>query len=67
MWGVMTRGQHTSTIEINGVSHLKPKKDCDERDKKMAQLNTKAINVLYYSLDVNEFNRISTCTSVKKI
>ena len=33
----------------------------------MAQLNAKAINVLYYTLDVNEFNRICTCTSAKEI
>ena len=33
----------------------------------MAQLNAKAINVLYCALDVNEFNRISTCNSTKEI
>ena len=33
----------------------------------MAQLNAKAMNILYYALDANEFNRISTCMSAKKI
>ena len=33
----------------------------------MAQLNAKAVNVLYCALDVNKFNRILTCTSAKKI
>ena len=33
----------------------------------MAQLNAKAINVLYCALDIGEFNRIFTCTSIKKI
>ena len=33
----------------------------------MAQLNAKVMNVLYCALDVNEFNRISTCMSAKKI
>ena len=33
----------------------------------MAQLNAKAMNVLYCALDANEFNRISTCMSAKKI
>ena len=33
----------------------------------MAQLHAKAINVLYYSLDMNEFNRISTFSSTKEI
>ena len=33
----------------------------------MAQLNAKPVIVLYCALDVNEFNRISTCTSAKEI
>ena len=33
----------------------------------MAQLNPKAMNILYYTLDANKFNRISTCMSAKKI
>ena len=33
----------------------------------MAQLNTKAMNILYCSLDINEFNKISLCTSVNQI
>ena len=31
------------------------------------QLNAKTMNVLYYALDANEFNRISACNSAKKI
>ena len=27
MWRVITKGPHTPTIKVNGVSHLKPKKD----------------------------------------
>ena len=46
---------------------LKSEADWDDHDKKMAQLNTKVVNILYCALDVNEFNRISTCTSAKKI
>ena len=33
----------------------------------MAQLNAKAMNILYCALDANEFNCISTCISAKKI
>ena len=39
----------------------------DEVDKKMAQLNTKVINILYCALDINKFNRILTYNSAKKI
>ena len=60
-------GPHTSTITIDGNVVPKLEKFWDDIDKKMAQLNTKVINVLYYSLDANEFNQIFTCISVKKI
>ena len=36
-------------------------------DKEMAQLNAKALKMLYYSLDVNEFNLISSCILAKQI
>ena len=41
--------------------------DRDDNDKRMAQLNAKALNILYYTLDMNEFNRISTYSFVKEI
>ena len=44
-----------------------PKENGMRLTKKIAQLNTKAINILYYTLDANEFNHISTCISAKKI
>ena len=49
------------------MSIPKPEKDWDEYDKKIAQLNIKAINVFYCSLDVHKFNRISICIWVKEI
>ena len=33
----------------------------------MAQLNAKTMNLLYYALDTNEFNRTLGCILVKKI
>ena len=67
MWSIIVNGPHIPTYIIHNVVILKSKVDWDENNKKIAQLNAKAINALYYALDVNEFNRISTCTSVKKI
>ena len=52
---------------INNMCVSKFEKDWNANDKKMAQLNDKAANILYYSLDVHEFNRILTCISVKEI
>ena len=33
----------------------------------MAQLNAKAMNILYYALSVNEFYRITSCATAKEI
>ena len=67
MWSIIVNGPHTPTKIIDGEESSKLEKDWDEVDKKMAQLNAKAMNVLYCALDANEFNRISTCSSAKEI
>ena len=54
-------------IKINGMDVPKPEEDWDDHDMKMGELNAKAMNLLYYALDSNEFNRISICSSTKKI
>ena len=67
LWSIIVNGPHTPTTRQNGMEILKPKMEWDEHDRKLAQLNAKAMNVLYCSLDANEFNRISVCISAKKI
>ena len=67
LWSIIISGSHTPTITIDGNIVSKIEKDWDDNDKKMAQLNIKAMNVLYCSLDANEFNQIFTYISVKKI
>ena len=54
---------HSPTIMVDGI--ITPKSKKDDLDKKMDQLNIKAIKVHYCSLDANEFNRISTYISIK--
>ena len=63
MWSVIINGPHTPTIIVDGIASPKSEKDWDETDKKLAQLNTKTMNVLYYFLDANEFNQIFTYNS----
>ena len=67
MWSITVNSPHTPTKIIDGVESTKPEKDWDEVDKKMVQLNAKAMNVLYCALDANKFNHISTCLSTKEI
>ena len=50
MWSIIVNRPHTSTKIIDGVESTKSKKEWDEIDKKMAQLNAKAMNVLYCAL-----------------
>ena len=45
----------------------KPEDEWDESDTRMAQINVKATNMLYCTLDANEFNRISTYKTAKEI
>ena len=67
MWSIIVNGPHIPTHTINNSVILKPKIDWNDHDRRMTQLNTKVINVLYCTLDINEFNRISTYNSAKKI
>ena len=67
MWSIITTSPHYHTKIIDGLSTLKPEREWNEQDKKLGQLNAKSMNVLYCALDINKFNRISVCTSAKKI
>ena len=67
LWRIITRGPHTPIINVNGVDIPKPEDDWDDQDMKKAELNAKAMNLLYCALDPNEFNRILTCNSAKEI
>ena len=67
IWTTIVNRPHIPTHIINDIITLKCERDWDDNDKKVAQLNAKVINVLYYALGINEFNRIFTCSSVKEI
>ena len=56
LWKVIINGSHTPTINVDGIHCSKPKVDWDVHDMKQIELNTKAMNLLYYLLDINEFN-----------
>ena len=67
MWSIIVNRPYTPTKIINDVESTKSERKWDEINKKIAQFNAKAMNILYYALDTNEFNHISTCMSAKKI
>ena len=67
LWSIIVNGPHISTHTTNNIVILKSEVDWDDHDEKIAQLNAKALDILYCALDVNKFNRISICTFAKKI
>ena len=67
LWSIIVNGPHIPTHSINKLVTLKPENEWDDNDRRMTQLNAKAINVLYCALSVNEFNRVSFCSSAKEI
>ena len=67
LWTIIINGPHTPSKLINKVSIPKLESEWDEYDERMAQLNAKAMNLLYCALSVSKFNRISTCTFAKEI
>ena len=64
---IIVNGPHIPTRSLNNLVTIKPKCEQDDNDRRMAQLNTKAINVLCCALSVNEFNRVSSCSLAKEI
>ena len=52
------------------VEYTPPTKDYDywtNEEKKEATLDARALNALYYAIDENEYNRISTCETAYQV
>ena len=46
---------------VHGIATPKLEDDWDEQNIKKNKLNAKTMNLLYYALDPDEFNRVSMC------
>lgn len=51
--------------DVFGVT--RPEEASDEDDMKRMSLESKVINLLYCTIDPNEFNGVSTCESTEEI
>ena len=67
LWNTIMNGPQILTYKLNDLVTLKLESDLDKNDRRMVQLNAKAINASYYALSISEFNRISFCASTKEI
>lgn len=57
MQNIIVNGPHTPIVMIDDIPSPKSKKNWDNIDKRLGQLNIKVMNILYYALDANEFNK----------
>ena len=66
IWDAVQNGPFVPTSVVNGVGTSKPKGSWDEDDKKKVLYDKKAINLLQGALSMDEFFRVSQCTTAKK-
>ena len=67
VWSVIENGPHVPMRTLGDKTIVKDVREYDATDKKLVSLNAKAMNCLYFALDRNEFNRISSCSDTKEI
>ena len=67
IWDAVQNGPFVPTTVVNGVGSSKPKTSWDDDDKKKVLYDKKAINLLQSALSMDEFFRISACTTTKQI
>lgn len=67
IWDVVQNGPFVPTTVVNGVGSSNPKTSWDDDDKKKVLYDKKAINLLQSALSMDEFFRISACTTAKQI
>src|SRR3954463_16618433 len=67
VWEAVQQGPHVPITVVNGVGSEKPKASWDDNDRKRVLADKKAISLLHGALSMDEFFRISTCTTAKEI
>ncbi|XP_050908720.1 uncharacterized protein LOC127122424 [Lathyrus oleraceus] len=67
IWEAVQNGSFVPTTVVNGASSTKPQGSWDDDDKKRVLYDKKAINILQSALEMDEFSRVSTCTTTKEI
>lgn len=67
VWKVVLEGPFVPTSIVNSVVIPKPEASWNEDGEKRVLYDKKAINLLQGALCMDEFFRISTCTTTKEI
>jgi len=67
IWEAVQNGPFITSTVVNGANSTKPQGSWDDDDKKKVLYDKKAINILQSALGMDEFFRVSTCTTAKEI
>ncbi|GAV70927.1 zf-CCHC domain-containing protein/UBN2 domain-containing protein [Cephalotus follicularis] len=68
LWDLIVDGPNLPTITLeNGDVVSKPRNLYDDNDRKRVQINAKAKHIIICAINSNDFNRISSCVSAKKM
>ena len=67
IWNAIEEVPFIPSVVVEEQSQPKPRNTWTEEDKKKVQYDLKAKNILTSALGMDEFFRVSTCTSTKEI
>src|SRR3954466_6299127 len=67
VWEAVLEDPHVPPTVVDGVGSNKPKLSWDDNDRKKVLADKKAINLLQGALSMEEFFRVSACTTKKEI
>lgn len=68
LWLITLKGSLVPTkVKTHGTKVPKTEDEFDANHFRMMEKNAKAIKILYFGLGIDEYNRISGCSSAKEI
>ncbi|GAV62603.1 UBN2 domain-containing protein [Cephalotus follicularis] len=68
LWDLIVDGPSLPTTKIErGEIISNPKTSYNDEDRKRVQMNAKAKHIIIFAINSNDFNRVSSCISAKKI
>ncbi|KAG9442556.1 hypothetical protein H6P81_018410 [Aristolochia fimbriata] len=65
-WLTVIEGWSRPTVILEGKMLDKPQKNWTDEEKKSSNLNSKALNAIFFGVSLEEFNKMSAITSAKE-
>jgi len=67
LWNIITKGPYAPTTTVDWKTVKKTEEQYTQEDFARLSKNCKAMHILYYGLDANEYNHICACESAIEI